>query len=422
MRQVANTSATTHPIATGNAGPAGLLLHVHVPSALLGAGIGATAPIIPLVALDHGASVAVAGLVTAAGGLGTVLADLPAGRLVVAIGERGAITVASLIGVAGVAFCLADVTLAVLVAGVLLVGLAQAVWGLARQSYLSVAVPPSHRGRAISAMAGMHRLGNFVGPFIGAAAVSQWHFTGAFAVQLVTVVVAGVLMATLPDDPRADPPSSQDLSLSSVLMAQRRPLCTLGAGACALGALRASRLVVLPLWADHVGVPGPVIALLFGVAGAVDVAVSYPAGIVMDRFGRRATALPAMSLFAGSLIALPAATTVGWIGALAVTLGLANGLTNGLVMTIGTDIAPPDARAQFLSAWRLMHDAGACAGPAALAGVAAVAGLGPGAAVLGAVAAAGGGVFATYLPRRSRPTPAHPTEPVHPTTSATGES
>lgn len=50
-----------------------------------------------------------------------------------------------------------------------LLGLAQAVWGLARQSYLTAVVPFGQRARAISTMAGMSRLGFFVGPFVTAA-------------------------------------------------------------------------------------------------------------------------------------------------------------------------------------------------------------------------------------------------------------
>lgn len=62
-----------------------LALHVHLPTGLLGVANGATAPIVVLAALAHGASVSQAGLVVAGGGLGMVAADLSAGSLVARI-------------------------------------------------------------------------------------------------------------------------------------------------------------------------------------------------------------------------------------------------------------------------------------------------------------------------------------------------
>ena len=50
-------------------------------------------------------------------------------------------------------------------------GATNAVFVLARQSYLTEAVPVELRARALSTLGGMSRVGAFVGPFIGAAVV-----------------------------------------------------------------------------------------------------------------------------------------------------------------------------------------------------------------------------------------------------------
>ncbi|WP_029902545.1 hypothetical protein [Nocardia brasiliensis] len=47
----------------------------------------------------------------------------------------------------------------------------------------------------------------------------------------------------------------------------------------------------------------------------------------------------------------------------AVLLGLADGVSNGVIMTVGADAAPDGRRAEFLGAWRLTHDVGMFAGP-----------------------------------------------------------
>ena len=62
-------------------------------------------------------------------------------------------------------------------------------------------------------------------------------------------------------------------------------LAQLGGGAALIGALRASRQVILPLWAVSIGISEPNTALIIGIAGGVDFALFYASGQIMDRFG-----------------------------------------------------------------------------------------------------------------------------------------
>ncbi len=139
-----------------------LVTTVFVPAAIFGIGQGAAAPIMAVTARDLGASVAVAGLIVALGGLGAVLGDLPAGRIVSRFGERRSIIGGSSLGATGVVICLLAQTPWMLGIGALLTGLANAVWGLARQSYLAETVPLGLRARAMSSFAAMWRLGFFL--------------------------------------------------------------------------------------------------------------------------------------------------------------------------------------------------------------------------------------------------------------------
>jgi MFS family permease len=63
-------------------------------------------------------------------------------------------------------------------------------------------------------------------------------------------------------------------------------------------------------------------------------------------------------------------------------IGLGNGLSSGLMMTLGADLAPPGATGEFLGVWRLIGDVGAVMGPLLVGAVAATAGLAGGAWVL----------------------------------------
>lgn len=377
-----------------------LAVPVFLPAAVFGVGQGAAVPVVALQARELGASVGGAGLIVALLGLGMVLGDLPAGRIVTRIGERSAVLLGSGIGAVGAALCLLSWTPVVLGIGVGMYGIASAVWALARQAYIIETVPVALRARALSAMAGLSRLGTLIGPFLGAAVVYLLGPRGGFLVELVAVVVAGALMAGMPaveSDRGGGRPAH---SLQKVLVAHRRVLSTLGVSALVMGASRASRTAVLPLWADHIGLDATTTSLLFGVGAAVDVALSYPAGRWMDLRGRRPVAVGSLVAFAAAHVALPLTGSVLALGAVAVIMGVANGLSNGLIMTLGADAAPEDGRAEFLGAFRLCHDSGSLIGPLTLAAVAAVATLGMGSVALGALSALGAAGMARWVPRR----------------------
>jgi MFS family permease len=126
----------------------------------------------------------------------------------------------------------------------------------------------------------------------------------------------------------------------------------------------------------------------------------------MDVRGRR----PVGSLvtFAAAHVALPLTGSMLTLGAVAVLMGVANGLSNGLIMTLGADAAPREGRAEFLGAFRLCHDLGSLTGPLVLAAVTAVATLGVGSIALGALSALGAAGMARWVPRNTRD---HPHEP-----------
>ena len=382
-----------------------LVVPVFLPAAVFGIGQGSSAPVIALQARELGASIGVAGLIVAVLGLGQVLGDLPAGRIVSKIGERNAVLLGTAVGTVGVALSLLAWTPVVLGIGVGLFGVANAMWGLARQSYIIDSVPPQLRARALSAMAGLMRLGFLLGPFLGAAVVHFIGPRGGFLVQLVAVLAAGGLMLAMPALEGDAGGARSGMPLWRVLVANRHVLSTLGSGAVVMGAARASRQAVLPLWAEHIGLDPVTTSLLFGIGAAFDVALSYPAGRWMDMRGlrgRRPITVGSLLVFAASHLVLPLAGSALGLGVVAVLMGLANGLSNGVMQTIAADAAPDEGRTEFLGAFRLCHDTGMLAGPLVISGVSAAAGLAVAAVTLGGVSGAGAAGFARWLPYRAR--------------------
>jgi MFS family permease len=67
-----------------------------------------------------------------------------------------------------------------------------------------------------------------------------------------------------------------------------------GLAVIALQMVRQGRDVFLPLWGDSIGLDVAQIGLVFGASSLLDVGLFYPAGFVMDRWGRKWARIPSM--------------------------------------------------------------------------------------------------------------------------------
>jgi MFS family permease len=380
---------------------------VYVPSLLYGTAQGAVTPLVALSARDLGAAVATAAIVVAVMGIGKIAGDLPAGWLVERSGERRSMFVATGVFVAGAAGCVVGGEVWVVAAGAALMGLSNSVFGIARQAYVADVVPYEMRGRAMSTLGGMQRVGLFAGPFMAAAAMGWLGTPGGYWVAIAMAAFAAlVLLLFGGPDPEDHAGSAEGAhghgGFVPLVRAHAPVLRTLGMGALLIGAARASRTVALPLWGDHIGLDAATTTLIFGVSGAAELLAFYPAGMVMDRFGRQWVVVPSMLLLGGSLALLPLTAGLSGYGVVAGLIGLANGISSGINMTVGADVSPVAGRATFLGVWRLFVDAGNGIGPVLVGAVAAVSTLGLGIVAAGVTAGLAAAIMGWYLPRYRR--------------------
>ena len=389
------------------------------PTVLYGTAIGAILPVIALTARDLGASVALAALIITLTGIGSLLTNVPATLITTRFGEKWSLVTAACWCAVAMVLAATVPVLWVFALAVFMVGMAGAVFGLARQTYVTEAVPLHFRARALSTLGGANRIGVFIGPF---AAAGVMHFAGtpgAYWVGVAAALAAGVLSLTVPE-PRLRTPQMRRGSRSrrdqreeaveavspptirSVLASHSRVFRTVGIGVLLIAAVRATRQAVIPLWAQHLGIDPTQTAIIYGISAGIDMLVFYPAGRIMDLRGRRAVAVPCMLLMAAGLALLPLTSSPLGLLLAALLIGFGNGIGSGIVMTLGADFSPQPGRPQFLGIWRLLSDIGTLGGPGILSGVTALVSLSAGIGATAVLGLAGALVLWRYVPKGRR--------------------
>jgi MFS family permease len=381
-----------------------LTLTVYAPTLLMGIGQSAVLAFVPLLARDLGASIGLAGLVFAMRGLGVMVFDVPAGLLLSRIGPRRSMLLSiTLIGLFASLAAISRDALQ-LAAAVFALGAATALWMLTRMAFVADAAPVDQRGRALSLVGGSQRMGNFVGP-VAAGFVAQFtQVSGALWLQSIGAAGALVLVFVFVRDRDRMTVTAGHVptGLVSMLKEHRQVFLTAGVAMLALQLLRQGRQVLLPLWSDQLGLELSEIGLVIGLASAIDMSLFYPVGIVMDRFGRKWSAVPSMILLAASLALIPLTDSFQTLMVVGLLSGLANGLGAGVGMTLGADLAPSGNQGEFIGVWRFISDIGTSAGPFMVAGVAGVATLGMACVATGGVGLVGAAVMAFLAPETLR--------------------
>ena len=393
---------------------------VLLPTTLFGLGQGAILPIIPTLAGDLGATLAIAGFVAAMLTLGELIGMLPGGWLVSRVSERTVMIGAALLSAIGAGVALLAQTPLLLAIGLGIIGVAGAVFALSRHSFMTIAVPLSHRARALSTLGGTIRIGLFVGPFVSAAILAAG--IPARLILWIPIVTAVGIVVVLLASPDIEAPlravraanPQRPIGVFATAKANWRVLGSIGIGSAILAGLRSARMIVLPLWAAWADIDPALAALIIGVGATIDAALFYAGGWIMDRFGRRWTVVPAtIGLSIANLVLAFGAlqgSHLAWFIAGTVLLAVSNGVSSGVLMTLGSDFADPVHPAPFLAVWRLEGTLGAAAAPLAVAGIAAVASIGAATgltAVVGLVGAAILWVTTSSMQRAHRaPSPA----------------
>ena len=368
-----------------------LMFSIYAPTLFQAISDGIAIPLIPI--MVHQIFDGTGGMVGAAVavvGVGKIGANIPAGRFIAARGMRHSMLAALQIALASFALAAVAPSVGVLLLSQVARGCGFSLWTLSRQTFIAANVASDRRGRAMAGIGGMSRVSKFLGPVLGGTVAAHVSIRAAMWLAAACEVGAIVCVARWlpagcdgPDGPgglggagharsenggrgggESAEQHAEKRSCWGIFRVHWRDLLVFGFFVFCLMAVRDARNVLHPLQAlvglsiGNDGV-GHVVAISY----FADMALFPAAGFVMDRFGRKVAAVPSLALQALSFALLPSTGDEASLMAVGALCGAGNGISSGLLMTIGSDLAPPDMRSQFLGLYRTFSDCGSLLGP-----------------------------------------------------------
>jgi len=337
-------------------------------------GQGVLIPVLPIFARDTFQSGdLLVGFAIAARHFGTMGFDVPAGILINRFGlNRIMITGVILFGISAIIAGFSG-SFSILLFSRLLAGVSFALWSISRHAYIASVVPNESRGKALSLFGGLGRIATIIGPLLGGILAEFVSIRSPFFLQGGIAFVTLILILRTSVNYEISQRKTNDGYIGdfkNTFMDHKNAYLTAGIAAIALQFLRASREIVIPLWGDNIGLRKDEIGYITTLSFAVDSLMFPIAGFIMDKFGRRYTGIPAFIILGFSLVLIGTVnspilflTSYSTLILSAVLSGVGNGISSGLVLTIGSDLSPPDNRGGFLGIWRFISDGGGAAGP-----------------------------------------------------------
>jgi len=355
-----------------------LVLPVYIPTVLLSVGTGIMVPTLPLYADGFGVSLSLVSFAVAALGLGTLIGDVPAGMLLERFGRKPVMVAGTVVLALSTLALVLFPYFPALVALRLVAGVASAMWNISRMAYLTDVVPIADRGRALSMFGGVSRVGVFIGPAIGGVIGQAYGLEASFYIAAIAAGAAAVISLLFTTESHSQEVHEAGSGrhtrwavVGNVVRSNYRELGTAGSAQIFAQMIRAGRQIIVPLFASRVlGLDVAQIGSIVSISSAVDMSLFIPAGILMDKLGRKFASVPSFLVMAVGMAMVPFATSYTGLLVATCVMGFGNGIGSGTMMTLGADLAPRKATGEFLGVWRLIGDIGSSGGPLAVGALA----------------------------------------------------
>jgi MFS family permease len=301
-------------------------------------------------------------------GLARFLVAMPAGRLADGLGRRPALAIGGLVTAAGNLLCAYAPSFVVLVGARFVAGAGAALVLISGQIILADITTPERRGRTMAIYQGVFLFAVGIGPLPGGFLAEHYGLRAPFLAYAVAGVLAAALAwAFIPETKSARSPASSDAALLLPPFGSQVRILTGHTGFILVSLVSFMNAVartgalfnVIPVLAqDRLSLSTDRIGLGLALASLVGLAVVYPSGVLVDRYGRKIVIVPATFVSGVSLLLFLLAPSYAW--------SLAVGVSGAAPAAYAADVAPPGMNAAAMSAFRMLADLGYVVGPIAL--------------------------------------------------------
>lgn len=339
-------------------------------------GFGGIVPVMALYARSFDVLQSAIGLAIGVYGLARFLVAVPTGQLADRFGRRATLVLGGLVTALGNLLCAYAPSFPALVAARFVAGAGASMILISGVIVLADITAPAHRGRTMAIYQGVFTFAVGVGPLPGGFLAERFGLHAPFLVY----AVAGVLAAAVA---WLQIPETRDLRLADAtgpadampgFGAQLRlltghtgfllvSLISFTSAVARTGAL----FSVIPVLAhDRLGLTTERIGLGLALASVVGLALAYPAGVLVDRFGRKVVIVPAAIGSGCSLLIFLLPPSYEGFLAGCVVWSVAVGVSGAAPAAYAADVAPPGMNAAAMSAYRMLSDLGYVVGPIGL--------------------------------------------------------
>lgn len=372
------------PILSKNSAARGLTL-LYISTLFAGVGWSMVLPIIPQFADEFGVSNGLAVQVVTGFGIGRFIGTPLSGYIVDRFGSRLALVGGPILAAIAAMVSAFTPWFGAIIVAAIFVGAGESMWAFGREIAGIDLTKPSQRGRVLSGFHGVHAAGLAVGPLIGgiiADTIGLRTVFVAFAIESGAAVLIGLTIANSRAPRPGSIKSNADIvglrrfdprqwawTLRSLILQIKPELRTTYAllvYATFAGFLfRQGMQGLLPIFADEeLGLSSTQIGLLFSFAGVIVISLTLPAGLVIDKIGRKWATVPSTMLPGLAFLMLPFTDSFIILIPLVAVMGVANGLSLGSLATSTYDVVPEEVRGRLQAVRRTIADTAAIGAPA----------------------------------------------------------
>jgi MFS family permease len=342
-------------------------------------GFGGIVPVMALYARSFGVLQSAIGLAIAIYGLARFLVAIPTGQLADRFGRRATLVLGGLVTAVGNLLCAYAPSFPALVAARFVAGAGAAMILVTGVIVLADITTPAHRGRTMAIYQGVFTFAVGVGPLPGGVLAERFGLHAPFLVYAVCgVLAAAVAWLHIPETRDLRRADATDAAAPLPRFGAQIRILTRHTGFVLVSLISFTSAVartgglfnVIPVLAhDRLALTTERIGLGLALASVVGLALAYPAGVLVDHFGRKVVIVPSTIVSGISLVLFLMAPSYAWFLAGCVAWSVAAGVSGAAPAAYAADVAPPGMNAAAMSAYRMLSDLGYVVGPIALGAI-----------------------------------------------------